>query len=737
MRQSRRQRPSGGDHGRFESGVAEHRDDRQQRSCGPGAARSTPRTTRLGRRAACQCPAACATSDGVSLGANATGMSRRVTIDHERADHPGGTSRRPDSRRTTALRRSTWVSTRSCGPATTRSASCGAAPTSQPSSRRAAPQPGAGDRTQARRPAVSGSRNRASARRSPVPSGVCAPAEPGVAIICASIGGGFGPGSRLRDVLSERRSSGGCIPVRLSAARWLARAPRRRITSGAPDGVEIAPEPPVGVPDATRSVGGVPSDHGPQDLATPTSLQAPVGEPAVSGLLSNAGALVVSRLVVAVLGWAGTIFVIRNLTPTEWGQFSFVFSVLGMLSFITALGSNRVVLARLARRSEDRGAFAGAYVVLRLLLGLVAYVLALAFVWLAGYPEAVLRTTALAGVVLVIGAGSSGLDVIFQSELKLGVVATATVIGQLAQLALTVAVALTVPTLLWFVVPAIFFDLVGAAWKLRRVGALLPVQYVVGSRGVAVHPRPSRTAGDGGCSGCGVGPHRRGPALQDRLVRGGRLPGGGGQVRHGGGVHPDGAHATAAHPARPVLARGPCALLRDRPTGDAVDDGRWWRSDGRVRPRRDRPHRAALRTALHGGGACGGPHRRSHLRELLRLHRRRGAGGEGQEPGLRLLRARRARPDRRDQPGAHPQVLLPRSRGRPARHHVRDAAHHVLLRAGAYDGPRARALADRRRGAVCGCLHGAGAGCCAGSCPGRRLPSSRSARTQPCSTTAG
>jgi O-antigen/teichoic acid export membrane protein len=215
-------------------------------------------------------------------------------------------------------------------------------------------------------------------------------------------------------------------------------------------------------------------------------------------LLTNASALIASRLVVAALGWAGTIFVIRNLTPTEWGQFSFVFSVLGMLSFITALGSNRVVLARLARVTEDRGAFAGTYVVLRLVLGLLAYVLALAFVWLAGYPEAVVRTTALAGVILIIGAGSSGLDVIFQTELKLGVVATATILGQIAQLALTVAVAFTAPGLLLFIFPAIAYDLIGALWKLRRVGALLNVRYVVDLvawRFILVQAAPLATAG--------------------------------------------------------------------------------------------------------------------------------------------------------------------------------------------------------------------------------------------------
>ncbi len=197
------------------------------------------------------------------------------------------------------------------------------------------------------------------------------------------------------------------------------------------------------------------------------------------GLATNAGALVASRLVIAVLGWAGTVFIVRNLTPSEWGQFSFVFTLLGMLSFITALGSSRVVLAELTRNANSRGHFAGTYVLLRTALGLVAYFIAMSLVLLGGYPEEVVRTTALAGVVLPLGAASHGLEVIFQLELRLGVVAVAKIVAQLGQLALTVLIALTSPTLLLFVVPAIAFDIIAGVWQLRRVRRLLRLRYRV------------------------------------------------------------------------------------------------------------------------------------------------------------------------------------------------------------------------------------------------------------------
>ena len=54
-----------------------------------------------------------------------------------------------------------------------------------------------------------------------------------------------------------------------------------------------------------------------------------------------------SRLVVAALGWAGTVMIVRNLSASEWGQFSFIFGFLGLLSVITDLGVGRLVIAGL------------------------------------------------------------------------------------------------------------------------------------------------------------------------------------------------------------------------------------------------------------------------------------------------------------------------------------------------------------------------------------------------------
>lgn len=219
---------------------------------------------------------------------------------------------------------------------------------------------------------------------------------------------------------------------------------------------------------------GVPQ---PEDQPVPPPPLPPSSRGHGRALVGSASALLSSRLVVAVLGWAGSILVVRSLSASEWGQFSLVFTVLGMVGFMTSLGSSRIVLTELTRLGPaDSGAYAGSYVMLRMLLGTMAYAVAVGFVVVAGYPREVVTATALAGVVLILGAGASGLDVVFQSALRLGAVATANVLGQLGQLALTAAVAVARPSLLMFVLPAIAYDAIAGWWKVRKVRPLLRIR---------------------------------------------------------------------------------------------------------------------------------------------------------------------------------------------------------------------------------------------------------------------
>ncbi|MFC7446470.1 oligosaccharide flippase family protein [Rhodococcus daqingensis] len=177
-----------------------------------------------------------------------------------------------------------------------------------------------------------------------------------------------------------------------------------------------------------------------------------------------------SRVAIAAMGWAGSVVVARSLSADEWGQFSFVFVLLGLLSVVTDLGVGRVVLARLMDDDPDEVALtASSFVALRTLLGVVGYVVAVAYVLILGYPSEVVRATAIAGLVVLFATPGNALSVLFQSRHRLTYVAVAESLGQAVQLALTILAAIFAPYLLVFVIPAIVNELVALSWKSRGV----------------------------------------------------------------------------------------------------------------------------------------------------------------------------------------------------------------------------------------------------------------------------
>ncbi len=197
------------------------------------------------------------------------------------------------------------------------------------------------------------------------------------------------------------------------------------------------------------------------------------------GLLANASSLFAGRLGIALMGWAGTVLIVRTLTEEQWGQFAFVFGLLGMLTIFTDMGIGRVAISGVLDDSAGRAEFAGTYVVLRAMLGLVGYVFAVVFVVVAAYPGIVVRAVAIAGVAVLISTPSHAHQVAFQAHLRLQVVAVSGVIGQAAQLAVTVAIAVRGGTLLWFLIPPIVAEIVMLAHQLPRARALIPFHYVV------------------------------------------------------------------------------------------------------------------------------------------------------------------------------------------------------------------------------------------------------------------
>lgn len=181
----------------------------------------------------------------------------------------------------------------------------------------------------------------------------------------------------------------------------------------------------------------------------------------------NTAALLSTRILIAAFGWVGSVLIARTLSPDAFGAFSLVFGVLGLMAVVTDLGVGRVVLADLVKANPTRPSdLAGSFIVLRLTLGLVGYVVAVGFVMIAGYSREIVIATAVGGLVVVIATPSHALSVIYQSRLQMSYVAVVETIAQFMQLLLTVCAVLWAPYLLILMLPPVANELVSAVLKI-------------------------------------------------------------------------------------------------------------------------------------------------------------------------------------------------------------------------------------------------------------------------------
>ena len=191
----------------------------------------------------------------------------------------------------------------------------------------------------------------------------------------------------------------------------------------------------------------------------------------------NTAALLAGRLIIAVAGWAGTVLIARSLGTEKFGQFTLVFSILGMLSIITDLGVGRVAVAALLDTDRDRELFAGTYVALRLVLGVFGYGLAVLVAIFGGFPSPVPLAVAIGGLSVVLATPSHAYGIAFQVKDNLRPVAVADALARIGQFGLTVALVFRGGTLVWFVIPAVLNDLFVLLWKAPAAHRLIGFRY--------------------------------------------------------------------------------------------------------------------------------------------------------------------------------------------------------------------------------------------------------------------
>lgn len=201
------------------------------------------------------------------------------------------------------------------------------------------------------------------------------------------------------------------------------------------------------------------------------------GPKASTSLFSGTGVLFVSRLIVAALGWVGTILIVRSLSRSEWGAFSLIFNVLGLLGLVADFQTSRIVVREVLEAGDDLDSLVGSFVAFRVALGGAMYVIAIAFVVIGGYGHLIVEGVILGGLSFFISTAAWALITVCQARLWLRTIAVSMVVGQTVQLVLIVGLFVGHShSLLQFVVPFVIFDVVTLVWMILAVKKVVRVR---------------------------------------------------------------------------------------------------------------------------------------------------------------------------------------------------------------------------------------------------------------------
>ena len=170
---------------------------------------------------------------------------------------------------------------------------------------------------------------------------------------------------------------------------------------------------------------------------------------------------------VAAMGWVGTLLIARHLSLVDFGAFSFIFNLLGLLGLLADFQTSRIVVREVIDAGDDLEPVVGSFVTFRVALGALTYAVAVAFVLIGNYPRVVVQGTLIGGLSFFVASATWALVTVSQARLWLRTVAISMVVAQAVQLIAIVALVVSHSgSLLRFVVPFVVYDVVTLVWML-------------------------------------------------------------------------------------------------------------------------------------------------------------------------------------------------------------------------------------------------------------------------------
>jgi len=198
-----------------------------------------------------------------------------------------------------------------------------------------------------------------------------------------------------------------------------------------------------------------------------------------SRIVGNSSWLLASRLVVAAIQWFTTLLIIRNLSIDDFGTFSLIFGILGMLSIITDLGLGRVAVRLFMEKGADPARSAGAYITLRSTFGVLGYAVAIAVVSVGGYGPVTVAATAIGALSVILDTVGDAHTTVFQVRERMRVPSISSITAASTQVLAVLVLIQHDASLIPFMIPAVIASAVDCS--IRVVGALRlqRIKYVV------------------------------------------------------------------------------------------------------------------------------------------------------------------------------------------------------------------------------------------------------------------
>lgn len=167
-------------------------------------------------------------------------------------------------------------------------------------------------------------------------------------------------------------------------------------------------------------------------------------------IAENTGIIIGGNVLAMLLSMASNIVLVRYLGAGDFGTYSFVFAFLGFFGIVMDMGTSRILLREISADESRAGIFVGNAIIMRLVLSLVAVILACGIISFLQYPVNTKTLVYIASLGFFLSFGGV-YPLIFQGKLKMVYPTLVLIIAGVIRLLVLVYLVFIHAGLFWFV----------------------------------------------------------------------------------------------------------------------------------------------------------------------------------------------------------------------------------------------------------------------------------------------